>query len=84
MASAAEYELIYHAGIPGRGEVQYSLTIFESTRAEPDSNIQFIRLFFEATATPYNDSALTVGQSAIKPYMDGSFEGNGELNIQLS
>ncbi|GAA5852084.1 hypothetical protein JCM3766R1_005599, partial [Sporobolomyces carnicolor] len=54
----AEYELIYHAGIPGRGE--------------------FIRLLFEASATPYHDSALNEGQAAIKPYLDGSFEGNDE------
>ncbi|GAA5856908.1 hypothetical protein JCM5353_003750, partial [Sporobolomyces roseus] len=50
------YELIYHAGIPGRGE--------------------FPRLYFEATGTPYKDSALIQGQEGIKPYMDGSFEGN--------
>ncbi|GAA5820491.1 hypothetical protein JCM10212_003817 [Sporobolomyces blumeae] len=56
MSAQADYELIYHAGIPGRGE--------------------FIRLFLEATATPYIDSALVQGQSAVKPYLDGSFEGN--------
>ncbi|GAA6027008.1 hypothetical protein JCM8097_006035 [Rhodosporidiobolus ruineniae] len=51
-----EYTLIYHAGIPGRGE--------------------FVRLLFEATGTPYTDTALTEGQDAIGPYLDGSFEGN--------
>ncbi|GAA5862191.1 hypothetical protein JCM3774_004816 [Rhodotorula dairenensis] len=50
-----KYELIYHAGIPGRGE--------------------FVRLFFEATATPYVDTALVQGQSAVKPYLEGSFPG---------
>ncbi|GAA5987830.1 hypothetical protein JCM5350_003162 [Sporobolomyces pararoseus] len=55
MTSTADYELIYHAGIPGRGE--------------------FARLLFEATGTPYKDSALLQGQSAVKPYMDGTFEG---------
>ncbi|GJN88483.1 hypothetical protein Rhopal_001449-T1 [Rhodotorula paludigena] len=50
----AEYKLIYHAGIPGRGE--------------------FARLFFEATGTPYEDTALTVGQDGVKPLFDGSFE----------
>ncbi|BGP46106.1 hypothetical protein JCM10450v2_001946 [Rhodotorula kratochvilovae] len=52
----AKYTLVYHAGIPGRGE--------------------FARLFFEATGTPYEDTALTTGQDGIKPYMDGSFEGS--------
>ncbi|GAA5884228.1 hypothetical protein JCM16303_002416 [Sporobolomyces ruberrimus] len=55
-STTPDYELIYHAGIPGRGE--------------------FIRLLFEATATPYKDSALTDGQAAVKPYMDGTFQGN--------
>ncbi|KWU44921.1 glutathione S-transferase [Rhodotorula sp. JG-1b] len=50
-----KYELIYHAGIPGRGE--------------------FVRLYFEATGTPYVDTALTQGQSAVKPYLEGSFPG---------
>ncbi|GAA6016890.1 hypothetical protein JCM11491_006903 [Sporobolomyces phaffii] len=52
----SDFELIYHAAIPGRGE--------------------FIRLFFEATATPYKDSALIQGQSAILPYLNGSFPGH--------
>ncbi|BGP38013.1 hypothetical protein JCM10449v2_001940 [Rhodotorula kratochvilovae] len=52
----AKYTLVYHAGIPGRGE--------------------FARLFFEATGTPYEDTALTAGQDGIKPYMGGSFEGS--------
>ncbi|GAA5916600.1 hypothetical protein JCM8208_002120 [Rhodotorula glutinis] len=57
MASSDDkFTLIYHAGIPGRGE--------------------FPRLFLEATATPYEDTALTVGQDAIKPYLDGSFDGS--------
>ncbi|GAA5868508.1 hypothetical protein JCM8547_006294 [Rhodosporidiobolus lusitaniae] len=49
-----EFELIYHAGIPGRGE--------------------FVRLLFEATGTPYKDSALEEGQDAVGPYSDGSFK----------
>ncbi|KPV75944.1 uncharacterized protein RHOBADRAFT_14034 [Rhodotorula graminis WP1] len=53
---SAKYTLIYHAGIPGRGE--------------------FPRLFLEATATPYEDTALTVGQDAVKPFLDGSFDGS--------
>jgi len=53
-----KYTLIYHAGIPGRGE--------------------FPRLLLEATSTPYEDTALTVGQDAIKPYLDGTFDGSGE------
>ncbi|GAA5931907.1 glutathione S-transferase [Sporobolomyces koalae] len=57
--SAAEYELVYHEGIPGRGE--------------------FVRLLFEATATPYTDTALSQGQGAIEPYMNGTFDGN-EIN----
>ncbi|GAA5916431.1 hypothetical protein JCM5296_000054 [Sporobolomyces johnsonii] len=54
--ASPEYELIYHAGIPGRGE--------------------FVRLMFEATATPYKDSALVEGQKGVQPYMDGTFKGN--------
>ncbi|TNY22503.1 glutathione S-transferase [Rhodotorula diobovata] len=54
--SSDSFKLIYHAGIPGRGE--------------------FPRLFLEATGTPYEDTALTVGQDAVKPYLDGSFEGS--------
>jgi glutathione S-transferase len=57
MSSEPEYKLVYHAGIPGRGE--------------------FIRLFFEATGTPYHDTALEEGQDAVKPYSDGTFQGNG-------
>ncbi|GAA5948491.1 hypothetical protein JCM21900_002727 [Sporobolomyces salmonicolor] len=61
--SSPEYELIYHAGVPGRGE--------------------FVRLVFEATGTPYKDSALVEGQKGVQPYMDGSFEGNGESSLSL-
>ncbi|KAL8292628.1 hypothetical protein RQP46_001240 [Phenoliferia psychrophenolica] len=49
------YNLIYHAGIPGRAE--------------------FARLFFEATATPYVDQAITIGQSCIQPYLKKGFPG---------
>ncbi|GAA5888066.1 hypothetical protein JCM6882_000270 [Rhodosporidiobolus microsporus] len=59
----AEYELYYHAGIPGRGE--------------------FIRLLFEATGTPYKDSALE-GQDALKPYLDGSFPGNDKNPVPFA
>lgn len=44
-----------------------------------DTRSQFIRLFFEATGTPYVDTALTEGQSAVKPYLDGSFDGAGTV-----
>lgn len=40
--------------------------------------LQFARLYLEATATPYVDTALTEGQSAVKPYLEGSFPGSGE------
>ncbi|BGP22869.1 glutathione S-transferase [Rhodotorula toruloides] len=52
----SKYELVYHAGIPGRAE--------------------FIRLYLEATGTPYEYKALTVGQDCIKPYLSGKFEGS--------
>lgn len=39
---------------------------------------QFVRLYFEATGTPYVDTALTEGQSAVKPYLEGSFPGAGQ------
>ncbi|GAA5904916.1 glutathione S-transferase [Sporobolomyces salmoneus] len=64
MTSSPEYELIYHAGIPGRGE--------------------FIRLFFEATGTPYKDSALVEGQSAIEPYLNGTFEGRDKNPVPFA
>lgn len=54
MTSARDYELIYHAGIPGRGE--------------------FVRLVFEATDTPYVDTARSHPDS-LKSYMNGTFEG---------
>ncbi|GAA5978897.1 hypothetical protein JCM11641_003607 [Rhodosporidiobolus odoratus] len=60
----AKYELIYHAGIPGRGE--------------------FIRLLLEATGIPYEDTALTVGQDAIKPYLDGTFEGRDTNSLPFA
>ncbi|KAM0756597.1 hypothetical protein T439DRAFT_309082 [Meredithblackwellia eburnea MCA 4105] len=50
------YKLVYHAGIPGRGE--------------------FVRLVFEATGTPYEDVAHTVGQKGILPYLKGDFKGS--------
>lgn len=40
--------------------------------------VQFVRLYFEATGTPYVDTALTQGQSAVKPYLEGSFPGAGQ------
>ncbi|GAA6016337.1 hypothetical protein JCM8202_005571 [Rhodotorula sphaerocarpa] len=61
---ADTYELIYHAGIPGRGE--------------------FARLYLEATATPYVDTALTEGQSAVKPYLEGSFPGSDENPVPFA
>lgn len=41
------------------------------------SSRQFVRLYLEATGTPYEDKALTEGQDCIKPYMSGEFEGSG-------
>lgn len=38
---------------------------------------QFIRLFFEATRTPYEDQARTVGQACIFPFLKDGFEGSG-------
>ncbi|BGP13938.1 hypothetical protein JCM10213_003853 [Rhodosporidiobolus nylandii] len=60
----AAYELIYHAGIPGRGEL--------------------VRLLLEATGTPYKDSALTDGQDAIQPYLDGSFPGKDKNPVPFA
>lgn len=39
---------------------------------------QFIRLYFEATGTPYFDAAREVGQECLAPYYDDTFEHSGE------
>ncbi|KDE07000.1 hypothetical protein MVLG_02736 [Microbotryum lychnidis-dioicae p1A1 Lamole] len=36
---------------------------------------EFIRLYLEATATPYHDTATEEGQKAVQPYVQGTFEG---------
>lgn len=87
-----KYELIYHAGIPGRGEASFFTVLrracFTECITSPElgrlltlprrCRSQFVRLFFEATGTPYVDTALVQGQSAVKPYLEGSFPGAGQ------
>ncbi len=78
-----DYTLVYHAGLPGRGEVRplHPYHLIQLT----NSSSQFVRLFFEATGTAYHDTAREVGQGAVWPYLKDGFKDCGEpLPLSLS